>query len=107
MAAGYHHGYNRRAPALALLIVEPQPELLRVTVARYLVRASFAMAVLPGQVAAAARMFAFDGIVLPSTLDAETRADVLTDLGPRRPRVVDIDDPIRVARALRTHALRA
>lgn len=105
VSIGYVHGYNRRAPALSLLIVEPRQDLLRATLARYLVRASFAMAVLPANVAAAARMFAFDAVVVPPALDPTLRADVLLDLGPRA-RVIEIDDPLAVTRELRATALR-
>jgi hypothetical protein len=95
--AGYVHGYNRRAPALSVLIVEPRAAKLDETVARYLVRCSFAMAAVPQRAASAVQMFAFDAIVVPPGIDAG-------ELG-KFARVFDQDDPIAVARALRSTAV--
>jgi hypothetical protein len=100
------NGFNRRAPGISVLIVEPRPDQLSTTVARYLLRVSFAMAALPEHVVAAANIVAFDGVVIPANLEPATRADLIERLvAAGVTRMLDIDDPIVVARELRTIAL--
>ena len=96
-SAGYVHGYNGRAPALSVLIIEPRADALHETVARYLDRCSFVMAALPAQAASASRMFAFDGIVVPPGTELPAAF-----VGAR---VIERDDPLAVARELRAVAL--
>jgi hypothetical protein len=104
--AGYVNGYNRRAPGLSVLIVEPREEQLATTVARYVLRVSFAMAALPDHALAAANIVAFDGVVVPPAIDEAVRGDLIERLvSSGVSRIVECDDPIVVARELRTIAL--
>jgi hypothetical protein len=91
---------------VSVLIVEPRGDQLATTVARYLLRVSFAMAALPEHAVAAASIVAFDGVVVPSAVEPATRADLIGQLvGAGVTRILDVDDPIVVARELRTLAL--
>ena len=100
---GYVSGFNRRAPALSVLVVEPRAELLSATAERYLLRMSFAVAVLPEYVLTAANVFTFDGVVVPAAL--ENREELIARLGATfSARILDDDDPIAIARQLRATA---
>lgn len=105
-SAGYVHGYNRRAPALSVLIVQAPSDSMCETVGRYLDRCSFVMAALPHAAASAVRTLAFDGVVVPPTIDGAMRAAVLAGLpAAGGPRVIERDDPVSVARELRALAV--
>jgi hypothetical protein len=102
-SVGYVHGYNPRAPGLAVLIVEPRAEQLRESVARYLSHVSFAMAAIPERVAPAIGMLAFDGIVVPDEIAG--RQALIAQFGGAAAPVLEHGDPVAVARELRARAL--
>lgn len=101
--AGYVSGFNRRASALSVLVIEPRSEMLSAIVERYLLRVSFAVAAVPGHALTAAKVFAFDGVVVPATL--EHRDELIARLAETRAaHILDEEDPIVIARELRATA---
>lgn len=103
MSLGYCVGYSRRLPRLAVLVVEEDRASLDAIVRRFQQRFSFAVAALPEHAVSATAMFEFDAIVVPATIPE--RELLVAQLGSSR--VYETADPVRVARDLRSSALRA